>query len=219
MLAALGLPLGADAAATIFLGWDATTNPGSGLGVGTDTIQAAPGDQLVLGIYLTAGPEGTSNYVVSVEFDNDLLDELDLVSTTELAPSPMINFTQGVASTRESSGGQGGRVYSFEASTIFTGPAATTVELGTITFHVNPAVASDGVDVEVGLFSVLVDGIYSNGNADLGPTATFLGARVDTIGGGAPGIPALPLWAVWLAAAVIVWAGIARWRRAPLARR
>jgi hypothetical protein len=221
-LAVLGIVLGAagivgpsvaQANPTVDLIWDATTNPGSGLGVGTSTIKADPGDQLTLGIYLTMDSAGVSNYVVSIEYDNDLVDELDLVSAVELTPAPLTNTTVGVVSSSESSGSQGGTVYSFEAGSVpGNGPTSTTVQIGTITFTVTGAVATDGTDVESGLFSVLVDGIYSNAaSGDLSATAVFNGAGVDRLSGAA--VPGLMAWGVlWLAVLLCV-AALATLRR------
>ncbi len=70
----------AQAALTVELRWVATTGFGT---TGGNFIQAEPGDRLTLDIFIIVDEAGVLNYSISVVFDADLGDELDLVETEE----------------------------------------------------------------------------------------------------------------------------------------
>jgi hypothetical protein len=174
---ALGAAPGAARAVPIVeLVWVATTGTGS---AGGATIAAAPGDVLTGEIRVT-GDVGISSYGLSLEFDLDLGDELDVDSVTELTPPGFaFSFTPGVALVQESTAFQRGRVLTFEAATLGVGPAAFVV--GHVVFTVGAGVASDGPDLFLGLFHAGVDGLFDDDGQDLAALADFRSATVNAI--------------------------------------
>jgi hypothetical protein len=157
-----------------------TSTTGAGT-PGGSAIQAAPGDDLTLAMYLSVGSEGVSSYGISILFDEDLLDELDVVEVTEHLPAGLdFHFTPAIQLGRESNGLVVGRLLTFEAATIFDGPTGERFRVATVVFRVTDRVASDGDDVRAGLFNPGIDGIFSNSGSDISPTL-FPTARVDFI--------------------------------------
>ena len=133
----------------------------------SSSVVAAPGDRLTASLVLSAGPEGVSSYGLSIEFDADLADELDLESATELLPSGFdFNLTPGVGGTRESDATQSGLVLTFEAATFGFGPTDSSFEIGVVEFLVTGNVATDGDDIQSGFFGA-ADGIFDNLGGDL----------------------------------------------------
>ncbi len=181
----------ARAVLTIDLEWTATTGSGA---IGSNTIAAEPGDELTLDIIATVDGAGVDQYSLSVEFDFDGGDELDLVETFEFSHEAVIpcdplieeqlgelpacfdnfgpelvNLSQGIASETESSAGQPGLAEGFEAATTKAGPDAGPTNLsfrvGRIVFRVTENVTTDGDDIEGSLISA-IDGYADNaGNA------------------------------------------------------
>ncbi len=115
---------------------------------GTDVIEASPEDTLVLEIRITVDSAGVDAYSISVAFDEDGMDELDLVSTVEFEPPELTNLNSGIESEVDSSNGIGGRAEGFDAVTLGTGPTNITLPIGQITFVVTDIVAADGDDLE-----------------------------------------------------------------------
>jgi hypothetical protein len=200
-------------AATLDLIWTATS--GTGAGVGTSSINALPGDIITLDLVLSVeGGESAGLLGVSLEFDNDLQDELNLISATEAnytstfacTPFPtcyvsfgpeLSNTSPGVGTTQESNGGQGGKIYTFEMGTPTTGPSGPlTLSLGTVTFQVNNAI-TDGADVVSGEFNAGFDGNFQNDFSVL-PIA-FGGADVNGVGAVVPEPTTAALLALGLA--------------------
>jgi len=173
----------AQAATTVAFVWTSTTGAGT---PGTSSIDAAPGDQLVGEVRITADAGGLVGYSVSLEFDTDLGNELDLVSATEPLPSGMnAHASSGVGSTQESSAGQMGNVLSFDSLVLGSaGPTSGTLVAGVVTFDVTANVASDGADVFTGTFHVQRDGVGNNAYALVTPV--FLNAAVNQLGGAPP---------------------------------
>ena len=134
---------------------------------GTDLVEANPGDTLVLEIRITVDEAGVGLYSLSVAFDEDGTDELDLVSTVEFEPAGLMNLTSGIELEVDSSNGIGGRAEGFEAVTLGTGPANITLPIGQITFVVTDNVAADGDDLE-GSILTLFDGYEDNFNNFVG---------------------------------------------------
>ena len=211
--ALLGLIAGgaqeAPAATAVGVVWTSTTGAGT---PGGSSIDAAPGDQLVAQIRITPDGGGLAAYAVSLEFDTDLGDELDLVSVTEFLPGSMeFAITPGVDSTQESTGAQKGYVYTYEAVTLtIPGPSGGTVVAGEVTFNVTPNVMSDGVDVLAGTFNINADGVGNNSNAIVSPV--FSGAAVNS---GAAAIPTLSEWGVIVMALLLLATGTIVWSRRP----
>jgi hypothetical protein len=180
-------------AAIVSFEWTATTGSGS---PGSNFILAAPGDQLTLDILLTADAGGVSRYGISIEFDDDFGNELNLLNATELLPGGFLfNLTPGVAGTVESDALTVGRVDTFEAGTFGDGPVSTTFVIGQVQFLATANLATDGPDIFAGLFNTGIDGLFNNSGQDLGPTADFGEAGINLVP-----IPAsLPLLASGLA--------------------
>jgi hypothetical protein len=159
-----------------------TEKNGISLGSPAASVQAAPGDQLTAQVLVTADAAGISSYGVSLTFDDDLMNELNLVSVTELLPVGLaLNVTPGVSGTTESTGAVRGRIDTFEAATLASGPVSGTFAIGTVVFSVNASVATDGIDVIPGLFNTGIDGLFDNLGNDVGKNASFSGASVDAV--------------------------------------
>lgn len=177
-LAAISLALlcaqSAEAVLRVELEWVSTT--GSGM-PGGSYIFAEPGDRLTLDIFLVIEQPGVVGYSLSVVFDEDFGDELDLVSVTEYEhvadincmPFPLcftefgpelMNATPGVVFAEiESTGVTAGAVEGFEADTAETlGPSDITIRVGRIVFDVTENVAQDR-DLEASLLVFGLDGV------------------------------------------------------------
>ena len=140
-------------------------------------VEAEPGDELVLEIRIHVDSAGVQGYALSVAFDEDLMDELDIVSVEELdgvptldceplpacfTQNPLANLSVGVETETDSSGSVPGLVGSFEATEKSPeGPIDFMSPIGHITFVVTDNVASDGVDLE-GSVLTDVDGYIDN---------------------------------------------------------
>jgi hypothetical protein len=169
----------AAAAPALSIVWSATTGSGS---PGMSTIEAQNGDILTAQLWLAADVEGIFCYSVSLEFDQDLDDELDLVSTTGFLPAGFdTNIGANPASSSESSGGAAGTVYSFDACCFLPpcGPVSTSFLIGEIEYDV-VNVSSDGEDLFTGLFNAGIDGIGDSSGANISFSAIFSNATVDS---------------------------------------
>ena len=124
----------ASAGAVVDLEWISTSNTSAAAnaGIGTDTLQAAPGDIVGLRMILSAGTEGISSWGISIRFDEDGSDELDISGVPEefglnptvtCTPFPSCFFltpgrwhqTPGIEGIEESGSGSTGFAFSFEA--------------------------------------------------------------------------------------------------------
>jgi hypothetical protein len=166
----------ASAAPIVDIIFTGTTGAGT---TGGSSINAAPGDVLTAHIVLTADAAGISSYGVSLIFDADGLDELDIVSATETLPAPFqFNLTAGVASTLESVPGSAGNILTFEAATFGAGPPPPpSVVIGIVEFLVTANVATDGEDITSGLFNSGIDDMNDNAGTQI-TDITFNGASV-----------------------------------------
>lgn len=151
---------------------DITFTATDGLGVvGSNTISALPGDTLSASVSISADAAGVSSYGISMLFDTDFGDELNLISVNELLTAPFtFNVTPGCASTQESSGAQAGNVLTCEAGTFGAGPSLATVDIMDLVFLVTANVATDGFDIETGVFNTGFDGIFDNVGGPVTPT-------------------------------------------------
>jgi hypothetical protein len=160
-------------------------------GTGEMDIFANPGDTLYLAIQVTLSLGETVTAIgVSIEFDNDLLDELDLLLASEYSLGPISPLSVGVSATQESSGATGGFVLTCENASIsatFTTPGSSTLCL--IGFVVTGNVATDGKDILVGFFGPQ-DGALDGSNVAFTP-AFSLGASVNNMPLPEPGIATL----------------------------
>jgi hypothetical protein len=92
-------PASVQAFVKVGLVWTATTGAGT---PGGNTITAAPGDQLTGEIRITPDADGVLAYSVSLLFDHDLKDELNLINITEnLPPGMQYNLTSGPGPTED----------------------------------------------------------------------------------------------------------------------
>ena len=160
---------------------DITFTATDGLGVvGSNTISALPGATLSASVSISADAAGVSSYGISILFDTDFGGELNRISVSELLTSPLtFNVTAGCASTQESSGAQAGNVLTCEAGTFGVGPSLATVDIMDLVFHVTAKVATDGFDMETGVFNTGFDGIFDNVGGPVTPT--FGQAAVDLL--------------------------------------
>jgi len=181
---------------TVDVVWTSTTGAGT---TGGSSIDAAPGDQLVAEIRIIADAGGVAGYAISLEFDTDFGNELDLVSATKFTPTglPINLMGTGLASTQESTGGQKGNVLTYEAvaDPRYAGPTGIFVA-GEVTFNVTGNVTSDGDDVFSGTFNAEADGVINNANAIVNPV--FRNAAVNQIAGAAVPVLSAPLLVVLL---------------------
>ena len=153
------------------LGITFTSTSGSGV-IGSNAIDAAPGDTLTATVSLAIDALGVSSYGVSLRFDTDLGDELTLLSATELLPPGFsFNLNPGCQSTQQSSTTQPGNVLGCEAATLATGPVSTTVDIFTVEFQVTANVATDGADMETFVNPGGFDGIFDNAGNPVTPTS------------------------------------------------
>lgn len=159
------------AAATDFGLFAASPGPTPTFPGSIDTeISVSPGEEFTTAIKMILEPGDTiSSYAVSVRFDADFVNELDLVAVDEPAMvtdgvGTLLAITTGVLLNQESSGVQTGLVLSFEAVGI-AGALVTpgNYTIGTITFKATGNVITDGFDAELGLFNPGVDNIFDGG--------------------------------------------------------
>jgi hypothetical protein len=194
-----GVPLVGHAFLKVELIWTATTGSGT---PGSRTITASPGDQITGQIRVTPDATGVLAYSVSLLFDSDLSNELNLINVTEnLPPGMEYNLAPGVNSTLESTPGTPGGVFSMEAVCLSCdGPTAGTLVAGTVTFQVTANVANDGDDVLTGTFNDASDGLANNALLPI-EDAVFVSAVVNA---GPLTVPALPHAGMLVAAATIL---------------
>ncbi|MEM9175353.1 MAG: thrombospondin type 3 repeat-containing protein [Myxococcota bacterium] len=147
---ALGLYAGPGAAEVMIdARWFATSGSGR---AGGHVIQAESGDQLTAKIFLHADELGIGRYAVSVVFDEDGANELDLVSVTTSLPSGFdAEAIPNPASQVDSGPSASGAILGISAETTDDfGPAATSFEIAEIVFTVNAPITDD-YDVRIDL--------------------------------------------------------------------
>jgi hypothetical protein len=134
---------------TVDMTWTSTSGSGA---VGSNTIQASPGDTLTLSVTLTnTVGTGIRAYGVSFIFDDDLMDELDLVGVN--APgNPGFPLVFPPGPVQESTSTQEGRIETIAAATL-TNAGDGPFLIAEITFLVTANVKGDGPDVLSGLFA------------------------------------------------------------------
>ncbi len=173
MVCLVGMTRDAGATVTFDLIWTATS--GAGPGVGTNTITAAVGDTLTLSLRMTTDVAELRSHSVSIAFDTDLGNELNLLGSGEWSGTTYgttamrtnyerINFGTGPPPAVESTNAVAGRIYRYE-SAIITGTGflpVGTYSVGTAVFQVN-TVSADGPDVFVGLFDGTIDSVLGAG--------------------------------------------------------
>lgn len=172
-----GISKDARATVTFSLVWVAS----SGAGVlGSNTIDATTGDVLTLAIRMT-NDQPLAGHAVSIAFDTDLGDELNLFRPhggTEwegiqilfrFSYTPLV-FGLGPPPAIESTGSVAGRIDTFESSKAPSTPPlpAGTYTIGTARFTATGVPSGyDGPDVFIGLFNTGVDRVLDDLNQPL----------------------------------------------------
>lgn len=163
----------------VSLRWSATSGSGS---AGGSAIGAVAGDRLTLDVVLSPDAAGVSSFGLSLEFDRDGGNELDLVEVLEeLPPGFAFHLSPGVEGALESEPERTGQILTFEAATLDLGPTDAAVRIAQIIFEVTDQVATDGPDVFLGLQNPGVDGSFDNQGRDVGRDLGEAQADVDLL--------------------------------------
>lgn len=153
--------------------WLDTDNP-SASGLFTEQIQAKPGDTLQGGLFLTPGDGGVNAYQVSLDFDADLANELDLLGCV---PTPPSGWTDnGIGGTQESDGVQGGFIQGISAD----GPGIVgpdPLQIVYCDFTVQTGILDDGADLTPNLLGP-GDQILNLTNTSVPPGDVLIGEGV-----------------------------------------
>ena len=140
---------------------------------------------LSLDVVLSVDSRGLSAVFLSLRFDSDLRNAVDLLYWEELpfaqvnskgvTTASLLPFTVGIISTIESSGTQAGRVYGFEATTTGLGPSNTTLAFARLVFRTNHGRISGKPDI----FSDDPENLFlDNTGADITGSVSFGDANV-----------------------------------------
>ncbi len=150
---------------TVEIVWTASDGIGT---PGGPAIEAAPGDTLTATVYLSTTIEGVSAYNLSLRFDTDLGDELDLLAVAPIISAWTTAVGGNPASTSESSTSSGGEIAALSASADpFPGPRRGTFPIARVTFQATANVTSDGPDVLSNLSSGTSSAALSNAGSPL----------------------------------------------------
>jgi hypothetical protein len=177
LVGALGLSSAASAAPIVSITWSSTTGTGT---TGGSAIDAAPGDTLMAEMFVSTDIF-LSLYSVTLHFDADLGDELDLLGYFE--DFTMVSGGQIPNNPTESTGAVVGQITSIDDNNAFIPKSSITgtFRIAKITFEVTGNVTSDGDDLDTGLFNVGFDGFVDKSFNVIDPTVTFLGAEVNVV--------------------------------------
>jgi hypothetical protein len=188
----VGMARDASALVTFDLIWSSTTGTGT---TGTNDIDADIGDILTLQVRMTT-TQTLSFHGISLNFDTDLGNELNLISAQEWlgstygAMATLSNYaplSPGVTSTFESTGAMAGRINTYSSGQL-SGPLflpAGTFVVGSAVFSANGALNAqpDGFDVFSGLFNGVIDSVNNNLNLVIpagDPSVVFNNASVNS---------------------------------------
>lgn len=147
---------------------------GSPIGL-TDIVEAAPGDVLVMGVYLTNSVV-LSSMSFSLAFDRDGFDELDVDSSSEwLGLGNFVPLTPGLTVDDSAPGS----IQSFDGypSDFSSFLPAGSYRVGEVTWIVNDP-RDDGDDIESGLFAPAIDGFFDENFNDVVSLVEFRTAQV-----------------------------------------
>lgn len=165
----LVLPDSARAEIRLFMEWTDTSSdaPDSLASLGTPDYVGVEGDVVALTLFLGLDDgDWVSAYSVSLEWDNDLGDELDLLSISEVpflsaGGAILTHFDIGQGFVAESDIESVGTVQNFEAQTLSLGiqggPDTQRLELATLQFALTSTLETDGDDLRLGFFDSGVD--------------------------------------------------------------
>lgn len=188
----------------------------SGLGTDRVVVSSTSPATLTLDIQLDIDSRGVDSAFLSLEFDRDLLNELNVLSAQELdwTNAKGTRFLDqhlsrsATGSSQESSRFAQGELYTFDAVCGFAclddGPKSTTLTFARVVFETNPRrVQEDGADVFSGFGpdgTGVDDGIFGNTPAfpipNLTSSIVFRSAHVDVPEPGAPGLLVLGICAL-----------------------
>jgi hypothetical protein len=173
MVCLVGMTRDAGATVTFSLVW--TSSSAAATGLGTNSITTSPGSTIQLNLVMTTN-QTLGGHGVSINFDTDLVDELNILGygawagltfgTTTMATQYSLIGT-GAGPATESTGSVGGRIRTFESG-VLSGPLflpTGTYVIGTARFVTTGNLASDGLDLFTGLFNVGVDDVLDNTNS------------------------------------------------------
>ena len=206
--------------------WTATTGSGT---TGGSFIEAAPGDILTAEIRVTPDAAGVCCAAISVRFDEDFQNELDIVSFAEtqsdilVVPSPPLYaacqpvvgvpqtclpaLNNGIEANQESTLSQIGSLLTFEGLLEKPLSISSGFLRARIEFEVTGNVATDGADVVTGAFNIGVDAVGTSASDDVTAFVSFGSAGVDALPGPAP-VPGLGVWAALLSGLSAAGAGV-----------
>jgi hypothetical protein len=185
---------------SVSMRWAGTTGTGA-IGSADINVSNTLAETLTLHLVLEADSTGVGSYTISLRFDTDGANELNILSVVEGSWSngltgakarSMLNLNQGIEATQESQNtAPEGRLFSFDAGSLGTGIKNASMLWGVVVFVTNPAnVATDGNDIFSGIFNPGIDGIYNNANLNIAGIAGSQ-ASVNTVAVPEPGIVAL----------------------------
>ena len=151
----------------------------------TNEVTVDPGDTLDMQVRFTSD-EGLTAMIFSLNYDLDLKDELDPtfvaqwhgVSLNKAGSAGFAPLGPLGATTATFIGSFNGTVNNL--SNTLTLPPGASYQIGTIVWHVNAGVATDGADIISGLLNPGVDVIGGVGFNDISNTGLFRGATVNT---------------------------------------
>ncbi|MCP5059418.1 MAG: PEP-CTERM sorting domain-containing protein [bacterium] len=146
----------------------------------TANVNAVAGDTLEALLRVTADATGVSSYGLSVRFDADGANELDLVGAIELLDTAFnIDLGgSGPLSTTESGSGTAGELLSFAAGATGVGVVNASFVVALLSFSVTANVVPDGIDLMAGFFNTGTDGLFGSGGEALAASTIFSGASV-----------------------------------------
>jgi hypothetical protein len=154
----------------------------------TDTVTAVASDTLTMAVLLTSDQILVLSNL-SLTYDTDLGDELDIVSAIEWVGMGlnMQNTITYLALQPGVPNQTATFIGSFDGATndytppILGLPAGPTYQLGTVTWHATANVSSDGADIFSGLFDVIVDGFGDAGFNNIDTAILFRSATVNLV--------------------------------------
>ena len=158
------------------------------------TINPSGTVTITVDVQLDVDSRGTSAAFLSLLFDTDGGNELNMLSFDELAWSKtnkkgvvQANFTQltpGIGASQESQDGLEGQLFTFEGASTGAGPSSTTLTFARVVFETNHGkVITDGDDIFSGQFGVQ-DVFADNGTPvalNIASSVTFGGIAVNLV--------------------------------------
>jgi len=168
-------------ATSVNLVWTNTTGTGA-TGGSSINVSNTMVETLTLHMTLTASGEGVSGYFLTLRFDTDGQNEVNVLSYSEeswsntMGNRTMIPLNEDILGSQESeTAGPEGQLFTFEATSLDTGIKNASMIFGIVVFQTNPGnVGTDGGDLFLGLFNTGYDGFFDNGNNVIAPQGTLL---------------------------------------------